>query len=115
MSFIYSDKFQCEDVSMSPYITHGDIFLAERISVHRHTIERYLCCNRRVFFSLSHIDAFSYRNCSVLCCYYIYICVRIKQNNNVNDFTYIVKLYINTQQTCEGNVEIYFMPDENPL
>ena len=26
-----------------------------------------------------------YRNCSVLCCYNIYICIRIKQNNNVND------------------------------
>ena len=28
----------------------------------------------------------SYRNCSVLCCYNIYISVRTKQNNNVNYF-----------------------------
>jgi len=55
----------------------------------------------------------SYRNSSSLCCYNIYVCVRIKQNNGVNDFyillncTYIV----NAQQTCEGNVEIYYMSD----
>ena len=28
----------------------------------------------------------SYGNCSILCCYNIYICIRIKQNNDVNDF-----------------------------
>jgi len=31
----------------------------------------------------------SYRNCSVLCCYNIYICIRTKQNKDVNDF-YII-------------------------
>jgi len=57
----------------------------------------------------------SFRNCSILCCYNIYICIRIKQNNDVNDFFHHTKMYINVQQTCDGIVEIYFMPEVSEI
>jgi len=49
----------------------------------------------------------SYRKCSKLCCYYIFICIRTKQKHHVNDFYMMFKLYINAKQTCEGIVKIY--------
>jgi len=65
---------------------------------------RYIQCPPKVWRQ-------SYRNCSVLCCDNIYICIRIMQKKDVNCFLHNVKLYINAQHTCECFVEIYFMPE----
>jgi len=45
----------------------------------------------------------------------LYICIRIKQNNDENDFLHNIKLYINAHQTCKGIVKIYFMFDVSEI
>ena len=57
----------------------------------------------------------SYRNCSILCYYNIYICIRIRQNNDVNAFYIMLNCTYIDSRHAEGIVRIYIMLDVSEI
>jgi len=52
---------------------------------------------------------------SIICCYNIYMCIRINQTNDVNDFHIMLNCTYMHSIHAEGIVEIYFMPDVSEI